>query len=153
MADKQEQTTIVFSKSVTAIICCVVVVAGAMAFWKDRGGSEAAAAVTHDLRVDGHDRRLFTVEAEVKTLDKRMDGTELMQLALKKDYESLSDGQREIKEQSKKDAEIMRDQRREDAKIAREQRKEDMEVIKEFSDQILTMNLFINQLDNIKETE
>lgn len=115
--EQKEHTTIGFNRSTIATIMLVVGVASALAVWKDRGSDEAKAAAVHDSRVDGHETRILSVETEVKSLDKRMDSTEKTQIAIQKDQEAILHGQREMKEQQSKFADLQIEQIKSNAEL------------------------------------
>jgi hypothetical protein len=153
MTENKEHTTVGFNKATIATIVLVIGVLAAMAFWFDRGGTEATAATLHNTKVDGHESRIFGVERDVakvteglnafkEVVTERFHNTEMMQQSLQKDQEALIKGQDEIKKQNALDAEL-----------AREQRKEDTKAIQKLAEVVATGNAYFHSLDNVKPSE
>jgi hypothetical protein len=86
-------------KVVTGVILFGITI-GTIA-WSASGSNSAQAGL-----IVSHDKRIADAEGEIKSLDKRLDNTEKMQISLAKDQEALLHGQREMKEQQMKFADL-----------------------------------------------
>jgi len=128
MAEKQEHTTIGLSKPLVALTTVAIALIYFAVFFKDRGGTEATAAVLHNTRVDGHESRITNVEKNVikvtgdlnnfkDNVVERFHTTEKLQLALQKDQEAILEGQRELKYQQSRFSELQIQQIKSDAEI------------------------------------
>ena len=99
-------------------------------------GKEAGA---HVEIVNSHEKRITTVEYGLTKVVDRVTSTEKMQISLQKDQQSLLDGQREIKEQNKLDAQI-----------GREQRKDDVQAIRSLEKAVVGLDAYLKSIETIE---
>ena len=157
----KEHTTIGLSRPMTATIMLVVVIAGALVVWKDRGSAEATAAATHNSIVTSHEGRITTMEFGVVTVVKdlsdfkeatvaRFNTNEKAAIRIEGSQKALLRGQRAMAEQRKEDIAINREQRKEDIKVSREQRNINAQIMREMKKNISDLNAYLKSIETIE---
>lgn len=147
----KEKTTIGFSRSTTATVVCVVIVVAALAFWKDRGGSEAQAKAADTFLLNSHEKRItsnqrqigevrgYVVEFKEEVKD-RFVGNEKMQISLQRDQQAILGNQTDMKLR-------MTEERKLRAEDAMESRKLRIEQIKEMAE----LSAYLRTLEKIEK--
>ena len=108
--EKQEQSVPMLIKLVIGVVLFGITVWGIS--WAASSSNSAHAGL-----VGSHEKRLLDVEGEVKSLDKRLDNTEKMQISLAKDQSAILTGQQEMKAQQSKFKDMMIEKIKSDAEI------------------------------------
>lgn len=93
---KEEQTTIGLNKPTMALIALLITVAGFGAFWKDRGGTEAKAAATHESIVSSHETRIAANTRGIKEIRTEQHRAELARTKMDVKMDSVITKQAEM---------------------------------------------------------
>ena len=94
---KEESTTIGFNRSTMALIALLITVAGFIAFWKDRGGTQAKAEAVHNSIVSSHETRITANTTDIKEVRTEQHKSELARTKLEGKVDSIGSGVTEIK--------------------------------------------------------
>jgi hypothetical protein len=147
---KEAKPEIGISRGLATTILLVISVVAALAFWFDRGGTEAKAEADHYSIVGSHESRITKVETGISDLKDRLTSSEKTQIVIQADQRAILSGQQDMKMQRIEDMKLIRDQRSEDAKLLREQRTQDMKSREAQQKTIAELNAYLRTIDKIE---